>query len=54
MRFHLATQAIPAEQDARGEMEEALDQADLLLIESRDRIWDLRYEALDNKHQPGW
>ena len=69
MRFHLAAQSIPAEQNARAEMEGALDRADLLLIESRDRIRDLRYEALDadslpnglellcrncNELQPGW
>jgi hypothetical protein len=38
MRFHLATQSIPPNEIARSEMEEALDSADLLLIESRDRI----------------
>lgn len=31
MRFHLATQLIPANQKARAEMEQALDRADLLL-----------------------
>ena len=52
LRFHLATQTIPAEEKARLEMEEALDLADLLLIESRDRIRDLRYEALDANSLP--
>jgi signal transduction histidine kinase/ligand-binding sensor domain-containing protein len=47
MRFHLATQSIPSEQPAKAEMESALDSADLLLIESRDRIRDLRYEAIE-------
>ena len=47
MRFHLATQTIPASEAAKSEMEEALDTADVLLIESRDRIRDLRYEALE-------
>ncbi len=46
MRFHLATQSIPSTDPARSEMEEALDSADLLLVESRDRIRDLRYETL--------
>jgi signal transduction histidine kinase len=48
LRFHLATQSIPLEEKARPEMEEALDCADRLLIESRDRIRDLRYETLDS------
>ena len=47
MRFHLATQSMPSSSAARSEMETALDSADLLLIESRDRIRDLRYEAVD-------
>jgi signal transduction histidine kinase/ligand-binding sensor domain-containing protein len=47
MRFHLATQSIPSTEPARREMEEALDSADLLLAESRDRIRDLRYEAIE-------
>jgi signal transduction histidine kinase/ligand-binding sensor domain-containing protein len=47
MRFHLATQSIPETEPARSEMEEALDAADLLLIESRDRIRDLRYETIE-------
>jgi len=47
MRFHLATQSIPAAEGARAEMEEALDSADMLLIESRDRIRDLRYESIE-------
>ena len=47
MRFHLATQSIPATEGAKSEMEEALDSADMLLIESRDRIRDLRYETIE-------
>jgi signal transduction histidine kinase len=47
LRFHLATQSIPVGERARPEMEEALNCADLLLVESRDRIRDLRYESLD-------
>lgn len=47
MRFHLATQSIPEGQPARAEMEGALDSADSLLVESRDRIRDLRYEAIE-------
>jgi signal transduction histidine kinase/ligand-binding sensor domain-containing protein len=47
MRFHLATQSIPPAEIAKSEMEEALDSADLLLIESRDRIRDLRYETIE-------
>ena len=47
MRFHLATQSIPPGQPARGEMEDALDSADSLLVESRERIRDLRHEVID-------
>lgn len=46
MRFHLAAQAIPHQEEARTEMEQALDRADELLIQSRDRIKDLRSERL--------
>jgi signal transduction histidine kinase/ligand-binding sensor domain-containing protein len=46
MRFHLATQTIPTDTAARTEMEQALDRADDLLIESRDRIKDLRHQTL--------
>lgn len=46
MRFHLATQAIPRSEPSRAEMEQALDRADELLIESRDQIKHLRYETL--------
>jgi signal transduction histidine kinase len=48
MRFHLATQSIPAGQPAKAEMEAALDSADSLLEESRDRIRDLRYEGIES------
>ncbi len=47
LRFHLATQSIPETEGAKAEMEGALDSADLLLIESRNRIRDLRYESLE-------
>ncbi|HEY4358370.1 MAG TPA: triple tyrosine motif-containing protein, partial [Acidobacteriaceae bacterium] len=47
MRFHLATQSIPANERARAEMEETMDAADVLLAESRDRIRDLRYESIE-------
>ena len=47
LRFHLATQSIPEREAARFEMEAALDSADLLLIEGRDRIRDLRYESIE-------
>jgi signal transduction histidine kinase len=52
MRFHLATQSIPPNEPAKSEMEEALDSADLLLVESRDRIRDLRYEAIEPASLP--
>jgi signal transduction histidine kinase len=48
LRFHLATQSIPEKETAKSEMEGALDAADLLLIESRNRIRDLRYETLES------
>ena len=47
MRFHLATQSIPPNEPAKAEMETALDSADMLLVESRDRIRDLRYESIE-------
>jgi signal transduction histidine kinase/ligand-binding sensor domain-containing protein len=47
MRFHLATQSIPKGEQARTEMEDALDSADSLLVESRERIRDLRNEAIE-------
>jgi signal transduction histidine kinase/ligand-binding sensor domain-containing protein len=46
MRFHLATQSIPTAEPARTEMEDALDSADSLLVESRERIRDLRHESI--------
>ncbi len=52
MRFHLATQSIPPSEPAKSEMEDALDSADLLLAESRDRIRDLRYEAIEPPSLP--
>jgi signal transduction histidine kinase/ligand-binding sensor domain-containing protein len=52
MRFHLATQLIPANQKARSEMEQALDRADLLMIESRDRIRGLRGEKVSSDSLP--
>jgi signal transduction histidine kinase/streptogramin lyase len=52
MRFHLATQSIPADEHAKNEMEDALDSADLLLVESRERIRDLRYEAIESTSLP--
>jgi signal transduction histidine kinase/ligand-binding sensor domain-containing protein len=45
LRFHLATQLIPTTQEARREMEEALDCADEVLGQSRDKIRGLRYEG---------
>jgi signal transduction histidine kinase/ligand-binding sensor domain-containing protein len=47
LRFHLATQAIPEAEAAKTEMEAALDSADRLLVESRDKIRDLRYETIE-------
>jgi signal transduction histidine kinase/ligand-binding sensor domain-containing protein len=41
-RFQAATDRIPPEESARHLMEEALDRADSLLGESRDRVKDLR------------
>ncbi len=52
LRFHLATQSIPEGEVSKSEMEGALDAADLLLIESRDRIRDLRYESLESASLP--
>ena len=47
IRFHLATQSIPTGEPAVAEMEDALDSADSLLVESRERIRDLRHEAIE-------
>jgi signal transduction histidine kinase/ligand-binding sensor domain-containing protein len=52
MRFHLATQSIPEHEPAKMEMEDALDSADLLLVESRERIRDLRHEVIDPTSLP--
>ena len=45
LRFQGATGLIPQGSKARSVMEDALDRADLLLVESRDRIRDLRHET---------
>jgi len=42
LRFQAATQSIPANLNARGMMEAALDQADSVIVEGRDRVRDLR------------
>lgn len=42
LRFQAATQSIPSDLSARGMMEAALDQADNVIIEGRDRVRDLR------------
>jgi signal transduction histidine kinase len=42
LRFQAATQRIPDQEPARRMMEEALDRADEVLVEGRDRVQDLR------------
>ena len=42
LRFQAATDQIPAEQPARGMMEQALDRAEDVLVEGRDRVRNLR------------
>lgn len=45
LKFQDATEEIPRESPARQMMEEALDRADEVLIEGRDRVKDLRAQA---------
>src|SRR5258708_29684293 len=42
LRFEAATRKIPPSESARKMMEEALDRADLVIAEGRDRVRDLR------------
>jgi len=42
LRFHTVADQIPAHEKARASMEQALDRADSLLIEGRDRVKNLR------------
>lgn len=44
LKFQAATEEIPRDIPARGMMEEALDRADDVLIEGRDRVKDLRIQ----------
>jgi ligand-binding sensor domain-containing protein/signal transduction histidine kinase len=45
LRFQMATELIPKQQKSRQVMEDALDRADRLLAEGRERIQDLRHET---------
>lgn len=45
LRFQTATRRIPENEPARGMMEIALDRADEILIEGRNRVLDLRAES---------
>ena len=47
LRFQMATNAIPASEPARKLMESALDRADEVLLEGRDRVRDLRSQVLE-------
>lgn len=47
LRFQTAASKIPAEMPARAMMESALDRADEVLLEGRERVRDLRSEELD-------
>lgn len=47
LRFQMATNAIPTNEPARKLMESALDRADEVLLEGRDRVRDLRSQVLE-------
>ena len=47
LRFQVATDRIPSGEPARELMEKSLDRADKLLVESRDKVKDLRSSASD-------
>jgi len=46
LKFHGIARRIPALDAVRQDMEEALDYADRVLIEGRDRVWSLRSSAV--------
>lgn len=48
LRFNAINLAIPQGEIAHGKLDDVLRKADHLLVESRDKIKDLRYETLDN------
>ncbi|HEY5759591.1 MAG TPA: two-component regulator propeller domain-containing protein [Steroidobacter sp.] len=47
LRFQAATDRIPPQESARQIMESALERADQVLVDGRDRVRDLRSEATD-------
>lgn len=52
LRFHAVTKQIPVHEPARETMEKALDRADSVLSEGRDRVRNLRYNAAATSSLP--
>jgi signal transduction histidine kinase/streptogramin lyase len=46
LRFHFATERLPAEEPARAMLRDALERADLVISEGRDKVKELRAEAV--------
>jgi signal transduction histidine kinase len=52
LKFHAIARRIPALDPVRQDMEKALDYADRVLIEGRDRVWSLRSSAVSPTDLP--
>jgi len=52
LKFHAIAGRIPALDPVRQEMEKAIDYADRVLIEGRDRVWSLRSSAVSPTDLP--
>jgi signal transduction histidine kinase/ligand-binding sensor domain-containing protein len=46
LRFHFATERLPAEEPARAMLRDALERADLVISEGREKVKELRAEAV--------
>src|SRR5262249_52460192 len=46
LRFHFATERLPAEEPARAILRDALDRADLVMSEGREKVKELRAESV--------
>lgn len=46
LRFHFATEQLPAEEPVRGVLRDALDRADLIIGEGREKVRELRAETV--------
>jgi len=45
LRFHVATEQLPAEEPVRAKLREALDLADIVILEGREKVSELRTEV---------